>query len=243
MTIPKMRASKPKRARPTSARPAASADDSALRERIEQAALRAFAERGFHGTSVPDIAKAARVGVGSIYRHFESKERLVNAVFRGAKARLRDAILLDLDLGAPPEALFSALWSRLASFERREPVAFKFLELQDHVPYLDAESREVEASVLVPVLAAATSVGRLPPATAGLLIAVVWGAFVGLTKAARLGYLRLDDEQLRRAGELCFAAVARAADVAPRPTSRRGASAPKSPEIPQPAHAPRKRGR
>ncbi len=163
------------------------------------------------------------MGVGSIYRHFDSKERLVNAVFRGAKARLRDALLLELELGAPPDALFAELWARLARFQRREPVAFQFLELQDHVPYLDAESRDVEASALAPVMAAAANVGGLSPRDAGVLIAIVWGAFVGLTKAERLGYLRLDDDGLRRAGELCFAAVAHArADSLPRhPTTKK----------------------
>lgn len=221
MNVPQKRNERDREPRTPRASQAVERDDSALRERIEQAALREFAARGFHGTSVPQVARAARVGVGSIYRHFDSKERLVNAVFRGAKARLRDALLLDLDLGATPEALFAELWSRLARFQRREPAAFQFLELQDHVPYLDPESREVEAAVLAPVLAAAASVGGLDPKTAGLLIAIVWGAFVGLTKAARLGYLRLDDDELRRAGELCFAAVARArATDAPRKTTR-----------------------
>src|ERR1035437_8102333 len=78
-----------------------------VRERILAAALRSFAERGFHGTSVPEIAQTAHVGVGSIYRHFESKERLVNAVFREAKGRLRDALLLDFDLGRGPASMFS----------------------------------------------------------------------------------------------------------------------------------------
>lgn len=192
------------------------ADDSALRARVERAALRAFAERGYHGTTVPKIAKDARVGVGSIYRHFDSKERLVNAVFRGAKARLRDALLLDLDLGAAPDALFAELWARLATFARDEPVTFQFLELQDHAPYLDAESRALEASVLAPLLAATASAARLPPQTGGVLIAIVWGAVVALTKAARLGYLRLDDDTIRRAGALCAAAAARARDDAAR---------------------------
>jgi AcrR family transcriptional regulator len=182
----------------------------ALRERILGAALRAFAERGFHGTSVPEIARAAGVGVGSIYRHFESKEHLVNAVFREAKGRLRDALLLDFDLGQPPAALFAGVWARLVRFQRANPQAFQFLEMQDHVPYLDGESRALEASLLAPILLVTQGAGGDEAGSAALVIAMVWGAFVSLTKAERLGYLTLDDEALRRAGDICFAAVAHA---------------------------------
>jgi AcrR family transcriptional regulator len=179
-----------------------------VRQDIVESALRAFAERGFHGTSIPDIAATAGVGVASIYRRFESKEHLVNAVFRDAKSRLRDALLLDLDLGRPPRELFREVWARLVKFQRAQPIAFQFLEMQDHVPYLDGESRALEASLLMPILVAteaAAAHGAVPPP---VLIAMIWGAFVGLTKATRLGYLVADDATLLRAGELCWAAVA-----------------------------------
>ncbi len=55
---------------------------STKREDIEAAALQLFATRGFHGTSVPDLASAAGVGAGTIYRHFDSKEGVVNALYQ-----------------------------------------------------------------------------------------------------------------------------------------------------------------
>jgi AcrR family transcriptional regulator len=58
------------------------------RDAILAAALELFAERGFHGTSVPEIAERARVGAGTIYRYFPSKEALVNALFRAQKLEL-----------------------------------------------------------------------------------------------------------------------------------------------------------
>ena len=57
-----------------------------------KAALQLFAERGYHGTSVPSVMERAGVGGGSLYRLFESKEVLVNAVFRDAKGRLESAL-------------------------------------------------------------------------------------------------------------------------------------------------------
>ncbi len=208
MTIPddaRARATAPRTGPPASVAPR----DEAARDRIIQAALAAFAARGFHGTSIPEIAASAKVGVASIYRRFESKEHLVNAVFRETKGRLRDALLLGLDLGAAPRPLFLDVWARLVRFQRTEPLAFQFLEMQDHVPYLDGESRAVERSLLEPLLisahAASAAVGSaLSPS---VVMAMIWGAFVGLTKAQRLGYVALDDAALTRAGEVCFTAL------------------------------------
>jgi AcrR family transcriptional regulator len=52
------------------------------RKELIQVALRLFAERGIDGTAIPELAAAAGVGVGTIYRQFEDKGALVNAVYR-----------------------------------------------------------------------------------------------------------------------------------------------------------------
>lgn len=60
-------------------------------------ALDLFAQRGFHGTVTPLVANLAHVGTrGTIYRHFGSKEGLVNALYQkwktvaGQKLESRD---------------------------------------------------------------------------------------------------------------------------------------------------------
>ena len=98
-------------------------------DQIIQAALRVFAEHGLHGTPVPPIAAEAGVGVGTLYRYFDSKEALINAVFRDSKRRLKERLLSDLDLLHPSRSLFDTLWARLTAFAREEPDAFHFLEI------------------------------------------------------------------------------------------------------------------
>lgn len=190
------------------------------RRRILDAALAAFAARGYHGTAVPDVARAAGVGTGSLYRYFASKEALVNEVYRDAKQRLKSTLLDELAApadAAGAEAWFAEVWRRLATFARAEPEAFRFLELQDHVAYLDAESRALELSVLGPLWLTGHELldaRRLPVDAA---IAMLWGAFVGLVKASRLGYLALDDRKLAQAGAAAWQLVAASART---PTSR-----------------------
>lgn len=48
---------------------------------IVKSALELFAEKGYDGTTINDIAKAAGITPGAIYRHFKSKEELGKAIF------------------------------------------------------------------------------------------------------------------------------------------------------------------
>ena len=184
------------------------------RRLILDAALVAFAARGYHGTAVPEVADAAGVGTGTLYRYFANKEALVNEVYRDAKQRLRGALLVgvpevDLSRLTTAETWFAELWRRLGVFAKSEPDAFRFLEMQDHVEYLDAESRAVELSVLAPLWMAGKRLReRSDGAGVDVLIALLWGAFVGVIKAQRLGYLKLDDQQLEQAGAACWRMIA-----------------------------------
>src|SRR5260370_39652317 len=52
------------------------------RSRLLQAAADVFAERGYEGTRVADIAAAAGVSNGALYAHFASKAELLVAALR-----------------------------------------------------------------------------------------------------------------------------------------------------------------
>jgi AcrR family transcriptional regulator len=57
-------------------------DAEGTRDRILRTAERLFAERGFNGVSVRELAAAAQVNVASIGYHFDSKEGLLSEVYR-----------------------------------------------------------------------------------------------------------------------------------------------------------------
>jgi len=65
----------------------------AVRGRIESAALRCFAERGYAGTSMAGIAAAAGTAPGNVYRYFPSKEALFDAVVPRQLADRHDELL------------------------------------------------------------------------------------------------------------------------------------------------------
>jgi TetR/AcrR family fatty acid metabolism transcriptional regulator len=52
------------------------------RRQILDAAVRAFAKRGYHACRVSDIAEEAGVAYGLVYHYFDSKDAVLEAIFR-----------------------------------------------------------------------------------------------------------------------------------------------------------------
>ena len=75
------------------------------RDRLLRAAADAFAERGYDGTRVADIAAAAGVSNGAIYAHFDSKGDLLTGALRTHGRRL----LADLFAADPDRSITDLL--------------------------------------------------------------------------------------------------------------------------------------
>jgi AcrR family transcriptional regulator len=92
------------------------ADARRNRERVLEAARAAFAEEGLDA-QMPDIARRAGVGVGTVYRHFPTKDALIDAL---ARAHFTDAIALAEERvaagGDPWEAFSGLLWDSARRF-------------------------------------------------------------------------------------------------------------------------------
>lgn len=64
----------------------------ARREDILAAARRVFAEQGFRGTTIADIAEAAKIALGTIYLYFASKEDVFAALNQELSALIAAAL-------------------------------------------------------------------------------------------------------------------------------------------------------
>jgi AcrR family transcriptional regulator len=63
------------------------------RDRILQQAMRLFLEKGYHGTSIDDITKAAELTKGALYWHFESKEVLLKRILQEYEKQFLDGLI------------------------------------------------------------------------------------------------------------------------------------------------------
>ena len=84
------------------------------RERLLAAAVGLFAERGTEG-SLEEVAKRAGVGIGTLYRHFPTRDALVEAAYRNEVAQLR-AAADDLLAELPPAEALEAWMRRFVEY-------------------------------------------------------------------------------------------------------------------------------
>src|SRR5215469_15137381 len=97
------------------------------RDRVLQVALNLFAERGYRGTSLRDIAKRIGIKAPSLLHHFPSKQQLYLAVLDRIFNGMEDAAhRVMAAAGGPREQIKQAL-SNAIDFIAREPDAMKLL--------------------------------------------------------------------------------------------------------------------
>ncbi|WP_435280226.1 TetR/AcrR family transcriptional regulator [Streptomyces albogriseolus] len=81
------------------------------RATVMRTAIKTFAERGYYGTSTMDVAKAAGISQGYLYRLFKDKETLFAALVDHCSARLREdaAAAAAAVTSTEPEAVLKAM--------------------------------------------------------------------------------------------------------------------------------------
>jgi AcrR family transcriptional regulator len=112
------------------------------RDRLARAALELFTARGFHGTTTPLIAARAGVAEGTIYRHFPSKEDLLNEVFRAAVRALAEAFR-SADPAWPCRARLDHVADRWVATAKRDPTLVRLVFSHAFADVLDERSRTV----------------------------------------------------------------------------------------------------
>lgn len=159
------------------------------RDALLEAALSVFTEHTYAGSIVPIVAERAGVAVGTMYRHFPSKQALGNAVYQRWKGMLLDRLQPPVT-GMSARAEFAHMWSVLREFATKHPEAFAFLEYQQHAAYLDEESElltERSNRLGAEMVARGQARGEVRAGDPNVLVALAYGAFIGLAKAAWSG--------------------------------------------------------
>ncbi|MDY5022809.1 MAG: TetR/AcrR family transcriptional regulator [Blautia sp.] len=84
------------------------------KEKITEEALTLFAEKGYKGTSVKNIADAVGIKDASLYNHFKSKQEIFDSIVELISKHISE---LSITLGVPqydkPEATVSDFFTRL----------------------------------------------------------------------------------------------------------------------------------
>ena len=114
--------------------------DAALAEarqrEIAGTALRLFRARGYHATSVRQIAEAAGLSVGSLFNYFRSKEQVLQLIYEHAQVLIEEALdQVMRELGPDPEAALRHALDRYVGLLDQH---------QDHVALLYQEFKSLD---------------------------------------------------------------------------------------------------
>ena len=97
------------------------------KERILEESLTLFAENGYNGTGVEQIASKVGVKAPSLYKHFKGKEDILNALIDSAEERYEEYFGSEQHIGKLPENRedFICVTMQRIMFTMRDPVIRK----------------------------------------------------------------------------------------------------------------------
>jgi len=118
--------------------------DEDKRDRIHQAALAVFGRRGFHETTVEEIARQAGVAKGTVYLYFASKADILVDAFRRYLDQVLDFVdgLINSDLSA--SAILAAFVDRQRTLRQEEPNLVRVLTRRSLQALRDGDEKMAE---------------------------------------------------------------------------------------------------
>ena len=198
-------------------------DGEGTRQKLLRAALELFTGEGFLASTTPLIAERAGVAEGTIYRHFTSKEHLLNEVFRGTQ-RWATGVVKEVDADRTlkaPERL-ARIARRFVETAERDPAGARMLLRQRDAKFLDPPSRDAarefrESVQQVVAAGKADGMVRAGPAELWTSVWLVILAFVIERVSAR--EWTMDQPQVAQAIEAAWSAIAAPSPPVPGKTS------------------------
>ena len=115
------------------------------RESIIKAALELFVEKGFTNTSMADICTRAGASVGSVYHHFENKEKLAASVYLEGIRQYQAGLVSGLNEKADVETGIRSVVSYHLTWVKDNPGWAQFLFFKRHESYMDEANEDLLA--------------------------------------------------------------------------------------------------
>ncbi len=104
------------------------------KELILKTAKKLFAKKGLTDTTMDDVAKEARIGKGTIYHYFESKEQMYCQILDDDMAGIKESLIKMVAAETEPDKKFRAyMLGRMQSMQKFS--AFYAMFKKDYVDY------------------------------------------------------------------------------------------------------------
>lgn len=111
------------------------------RERVLEASLELFVDKGYFNTNVPDISKKSKCSVGSIYHHFLNKEEIAGMLYEDGIKQFRLALSNSIQSTNSVEDAVSKIVPAFLGFAEGHRMLSQYLWLARHNEFLSSNVR------------------------------------------------------------------------------------------------------
>jgi TetR/AcrR family fatty acid metabolism transcriptional regulator len=181
------------------------------RRRILEAAVRAFARKGYHACRVGEIASEAGVAYGLVYHYFTSKDEILETIFRDTWTQMLTAIQAVEEEGLPAADQLRKVAAIVLRTWKRDPDLVRVLVREvTRSPHIQREVEEIEQAyaALQRIVERGQKGGEFrTDVDARLAALIVYGALEELLTSWVMGQLDDSDEEVDRAERAVVALV------------------------------------
>lgn len=182
-----------------------------IKERIFAAALDLISENGFHDSPMSQLAKSAKVSVGSFYLYFPSKEQLIQDLFVHVRTQMGESILRGYDETLPYKKRFNIIFFNVLDHYLANKSHFTFMEQFAISSFnkkpIEALSNEAQA-VFFKFYQDGIDTKKIKPLPAEIILSLTSGPTVSLVKKHFQGVIVLSTQMITEVSECVWDAIA-----------------------------------
>ncbi len=165
------------------------------RDRIIQSALRLFSRKGFRGTTIKDIAQEVGVTEGAIYRHFESKEELIEHITEKIAEEIDRLLVEEVFSKEGVRERIESLVESLACYAFNNPDSFRYMAVFHLLKEDEGKERYLPGISILRMLRDSYlkgEIGVLPE----VALSIITGTISRLFEIREMGLTKVSEEEL-----------------------------------------------
>jgi AcrR family transcriptional regulator len=188
-----------------------------VQKAVLETTLRLINEKDLQATSMALISKESGVSTGSIYHYFQSKEDIINELYKGIVNFHGEVVLKDFYTNESIQERFQRVWENVIRFTMQYPQGFQFIEQYSFSPYIDDAAKQEAykgswCGPLAQLYAEAIKQQIFIDLEPKLMVQMNFGSVVYLIKAYLQNNVDLTDEMIQKVIRSCWNAVSKERD-------------------------------
>ena len=121
------------------------------KEVILKTTLSLVNQYGFYHLNMKQLAAEAGISAGTTYLYFDSKEKLINELYRNITQDFHNIVLKGHEKGRTFKENFFAMMNNIVNYYIENPDCFSFIEQYTYSPFLFKETQEENLAILEPI--------------------------------------------------------------------------------------------